>query len=55
MNGEIPMLFNIDLKAILIAFAGSYGAIAFILQKITFALLATLLPDTPSTDSRRFF
>lgn len=41
------MLFNIDLKAILIACALSYGAIALVLQKITFALLATLLPDTP--------
>ena len=41
------MLFNIDLKAILIACALSYGAITLVLQKITFALLATLLPDTP--------
>ena len=41
------MLFNIDLKAILVAFAVSYGAIALVLQKITFALLTALLPDTP--------
>ncbi|MGE8492629.1 MULTISPECIES: hypothetical protein [Comamonas] len=40
------MLFNIDLKAILIAFAVSYGAVTLLLQNITFALLAALLPDT---------
>ncbi|ULR91198.1 hypothetical protein [Comamonas sp. B21-038] len=44
---QIEMLFNIDLKAILVAFAVSYGAIALVLQKITFALLTALLPDTP--------
>ncbi|MEJ5129096.1 hypothetical protein WH367_23880 [Comamonas sp. MYb21] len=40
------MLFNIDLKAILIAFAVSYGAVTLLLQNITFALLTALLPDT---------